>query len=72
MEKRKLTIFIIKLKNLAKNSYQNVISINDDVEIVHRAIPIPVTFCQTHHHLILENYFKLKLFDISNKYITFE
>ena len=58
MEKRKLTIFIIKLKNLAKNSYQNVISINDDVAIVRRAIPSPVTFCQTHHHLILENYFQ--------------
>ena len=72
MEKRKLTIFILKLKNLAKNSYQNVISINDDVAIVRRAIPSPVTFCQTHHHLILENYFKLKLFDISNKYIPFE
>lgn len=68
MEKRKLTIFILKLKKLAKNSYQNVISINDDVAIVCRAIPSPVTFCQTHHHLILENYFKLKLFDISNKY----
>ena len=68
MEKRKLTIFIIKLKNLAKNSYQNVISINDDVAIVCRAIPSPVTFCQTLHHLILGNYFKLKLFDISNKY----
>ena len=68
MENRKLTIFILKLKKLAKNSYQNVISINDDVAIVCRAIPSPVTFCQTHHHLILENYFKLKLFDISNKY----
>ena len=68
MEKRKLTIFILKLKKLAKNSYQNVISINDDVAIVRRAIPSPVTFCQTLHHLTLGNYFKLKLFDISNKY----